>query len=572
MINTVTRRRTSTGTALAIAFVIAAVPATGRADNRNPREGRVGPRAREAAENARASEKIDILVRFRQSAGSSERTMAQGLGASVRRQYRAHSRWMSLRLPAHRLAALAERPSVEYVGLDEPVGTAMDFAREASNLPVLPAPETSLTGAGVGVAIVDSGVAQHPDIQTLATVVDFVAHPAPFPAPPEDSIDPNGHGTHVAGIVSGTGALSGGRHAGIAPQASLYSIRVLDGMGRGATSDVLAGLDWLLAHHAAYGIRVVNLSLGHPVFEPLADDPLVEAVEALWDAGVVVVCSAGNRGRDGFVTITSPCNSPKVITVGATNDRETGPISDDKVATYSSRGPTAFDLVAKPDLVAPGNRIASLRSPGSHFDLLLPDRRIAADPAFPEVKDYFEMSGTSMAAPIVAGAAALMLEQDPTLSPGSVKARLMMSARKSEFGDPMISGAGYLDILGALRGGWLAVAAPSPRAIVDPVTGQIAFQNTALLWGDGAYSLRYLWADSVVWTDPLAYLDPMLSTSGDRWPAGENHGNGELWPNGECWPEGELWPDSPLWSPAITEPLESGPVETEALSTGFRDE
>jgi serine protease AprX len=569
MINTTNRGRALPGMALAILFLIAAVPATGRADNGH---GRVGARVRDAADEAGPNGKVDILVRFRQAPGNSERAMVQGLGASVRRNLRDGSRWMSLRLPAHRLSALADKPTVEYVGLDEPVGTAMDVAREASQQPVAPEPETALTGAGVGVAVVDSGIFRHGDIQTLTTVVDFVGHPAPAPAPPEASIDPNGHGTHVAGIVSGTGALSGGRMRGVAPGASLLSVRVLDGLGSGATSDVLAGLEWILANHAQYGIRVVNISLGHPVFEPIADDPLVDAVDALWDAGVVVVCSAGNRGRDGFVTITSPCNSPKVITVGATNDRDTGDVVDDRIATYSSRGPTAFDLVAKPDLVAPGNRIVSLRSPGSHFDTLLPDRRVAVDPQYPDVQDYFEMSGTSMAAPVVTGTAALMLEQDPTLSPATVKARLMMSARKARFGDPMISGAGYLDILAALRGGWFAATAPSPRAIADELTGHIAFENTALLWGSPVYSLRFLWADSVGWADPLAYYDAVLWTLGERWPEGVNDGNGELWPNGECWPEGEMWPDSPLWSPAVTEPLESGPVESEALSSGFRDE
>jgi serine protease AprX len=536
----------------------------------------VSGRAREKAAKTLSAHgpnaKIDILVRFRHAPGNAERAAVQRHGGSVKRQLRSSSRWMALRVPAHRLAALADDPKVEYVGLDEPVSTAMDIARQASNMPAEPAPETALRGAGVNVAVVDSGVALHPDMQALTTVVDFVAHNNPGPAPAEDSIDPNGHGTHVAGIIAGNGALSGGRHAGIAPEAGLISVRVLDGLGRGATSDVLGGLQWLLANHAERGIRVVNLSLGHPVFEPAEDDPLVEAVEALWDAGVVVVCSAGNRGRSGWVTITSPCNSRKVITVGASNDVDTPGTGDDKVATYSSRGPTAFDLFAKPDLVAPGNRIVSLRVPGSHFDTLLPERRVAADPENPEVLDYYEMSGTSMAAPIVAGTAALMIQQDPTLTPASVKARLMMSALKPAFGDPMLSGAGLLDVLAALRGTWTAPAAPSPRATADETTGLIAFENTSILWGDDVFALPTLWANSVVWTNPQAPLDPIVWTSGEMWPEGENAVQGELWPNGECWPEGEMWPDSPLWTPSLTTPETAGPVVTEALAAGFRDE
>jgi serine protease AprX len=571
MIITTIGRRGLLRVAASLALAVA-IPVTASAHNDRQR-GRLSGRAREKAANvANGNTKLDILVRFRQPPGHAERDSVKRLGGSVRRSLRSQSRWMSLRVPAHRLAALADDPRIEYVGLDEPVSTAMDVARQAANMPAAPAPETSLTGLGVTVAIVDSGVALHPDMQALTTVVDFVEHNNPAPAPAEDSIDPNGHGTHVAGIVAGNGSLSGGLHTGIAPAANLISVRVLDGLGRGASSDVLGGLQWILANHAERGIRVVNLSLGHPVYEPAEDDPLVEAVEALWDAGVVVVCSAGNRGRSGWITITSPCNSRKVITVGASNDSGTADTGDDKVATYSSRGPTAFDLFAKPDLVAPGNRIVSLRVPGSHFDTILPDRRVAADPAFPEVVDYYEMSGTSMAAPIVAGTAALMLEQDPTLTPATIKARLMMSALKPRFGDPMLSGAGLLDIVEALRGTWTAPASPSPRATADEANGLIAFENTSILWGDDVFSLRHLWANSVSWTNPEATLDPILWTSGEVWPEGVTEGQGELWPNGECWPEGEMWPDAPLWQPALTTPEVAGPVETEALASGFRDE
>jgi serine protease AprX len=535
-------------------------------------------RGKERSERARAaakgkgSTKMNLLVRFRQAPGASEHALVQALGGQERRRLKASSRWRSLRVPAHHLAALADNANVDYVGIDEPIMTAMDVAREASNEPTMYAPESALKGAGVTIVVVDSGVALHPDIETMTAVVDVVAQPnMPHAAPPEDSIDPNGHGTHVAGIMVGSGSRSAGRMAGVAPQASLISVRVLDGLGRGLTSDLLAGLQWILDHKDEHGIRVVNMSLGHPVFEPAAVDPLVEAVDSLWDAGLVVVCSAGNRGRSGHVTVTSPCNSRKVITVGATSDNHTAPITDDKIASYSSRGPTAFDLVAKPDLVAPGNRIVSLRSAGSRMDTLLPDRRVAADPAQPEAVEYFEMSGTSMASPIVAATAALMIEQDPSLNPGTVKARLMMSARKAAFGDPLTSGAGYLDILGALRATWIAADAPSPRALVDAETGTIAFENTAMLWGSDVFSLRALWAESVSWSDPTAYLQPFLQTNGEMWPPGAIEAQTELWPNSELWPESEMWPDSPAWSPAVTAPEETGPVATEALSSGFRD-
>jgi serine protease AprX len=537
----------------------------------NARKGR-SSRAREMA-RGKGRGAMDVLVRFKKLPGAAERAAFKGLGGLERRALSPSSRWLSVRLPADRVAALADQGLVDFVTTDEPVGTTMSIAREAANEPVAPAPESALKGAGVTIAVVDSGVALHPDIETMTTVVDIVANPVAAAAPPETSIDPYGHGTHVAGIMVGTGAMSaGGSLRGIAPEANLVSVRVLGATGAGQASDVLAGIQWIKDHHAEYGIRVANLSLGHPIVEPAADDPLVQAVGELWDAGVVVVCSAGNRGRDGYVTVTSPCNSRKVITVGATNDKDSGPIENDNVATYSSRGPTTFDLIAKPDIVAPGNRIVSLRSPGSFQDVLLPERRMAGDPLNPLVQDYFEMSGTSMASPVVAATAALMIEQEPSLNPASIKTRLMMSARKAAFGNPMISGAGYLDITGALQSTWIAAEALSPMAVPSEEEGDIDFENTSTLWGNDAFSLRVLWAESVNWEDPYDFLNPYLKTKGEIWPTGaDEEAMSEMWPNSEIWPEGEMWPDSPVWSPALTSPVENGPVQTEALATGFYD-
>ncbi|HEX9546582.1 MAG TPA: S8 family peptidase, partial [Acidimicrobiales bacterium] len=466
---------------------------------------------------------------------------------------------MSLRLPASLVAPLADNPIIEFVASDPPMSMAMDIARGASDAPPVTVPESGLSGQGVTVAMIDTGVAQHPDIQTMIASVDFtdtVTNPPilnglPNPAlvtSPDLSVDPMGHGTHVAAILVGNGSRSAGRLAGIAPQAQLVSVRVLDGTGQGQASDVLAGLQWVLAHKDALGIRVLNLSLGHPVAESINTDPLVQAVDALWDAGVVVVCAAGNNGRNGYMTINSPCNSRKVITVGATNDQKTVDISDDTMTTYSSRGPTAIDRVAKPDLVAPGNRIVSARAAGSYLDTLFPDRRVAADPTQPLVLDYFEMSGTSMSTPMVAGTAALMLQQDPTLNPATVKARLMLSARKPALGDVFSTGAGYLDILAALRTTGTVTDARSPKGTPDPVTGQIAFENTGVLWGNDAFSLMALWGNGVVWTDPTQYNQPIVWTAGEIWPTGGLLPTTEMWPTGEDWPQTENWPDQPAVS------------------------
>ena len=498
---------------------------------------------------------LDVIIRFRQQPGDAERNLLGSLGIHVRRQIRS-SRWMAARLSGSAVAALGANPAVDYVATDAPMSPNMDLARQAAQEPALGAPESTLKGAGVTIAMLDSGVAQHPDLKSLVAVVDFTVSGSPKLGPsqstsstsyvpayaPAASVDGYGHGTHVAGIMVGNGSTSAqGGLAGIAPEASLVSVRVLDDSGRGQASDVLAGLQWVLDNKDALGIRVLNLSLGHPVYEPAERDPLVQQVEALWSAGVVVVCSAGNAGRLGDGTITSPCNSRAVISVGALNDHNTPETTDDTAATYSSRGPTRGDLVAKPDLLAPGNRIVSTRAAGSYLDNLFPERRVAGDPAQPEVLEYLEMSGTSMAAPMVAGTVALMLEQEPWLNPGTVKARLMLSAHKAELGNPFASGAGALDILAALRVRGDVADAPSPLVLPDSAAGQLGVENTAVLWGNPAFPLDAIWPMSVQWSTASAAGDPLWWSPAVLWP------NADLWPEANLWPEADLWPETILW-------------------------
>jgi serine protease AprX len=524
---------------------------------RDPRRGhgRISAKAREEGRRKGAAN-LDVIVRFRDP-GAAARTTVRGFGGQVRREHR--SRWMAVRLPGSAVERLADNPNVEYIAIDAPVSAAaMDASRATAGLPAAPAPESALRGAGVTIAVIDSGVARRPELPGLVASVDLVGTLDPTYAP-AGSVDPNGHGTHVAGIMVGNGSHSqGGALAGIAPAASLVSIRVLDGVGQGNTSTMLAGLQWVIDHKDEYGIRVLNLSLGHPIYEPAEVDPLVQAVEAVWESGIVVVCSAGNTGRDGYGTITSPCNSRSVITVGALNDRKTADTGDDTVATYSSRGPTLLDLVAKPDLLAPGNKIVSVRSPNSTLDLALPTSRVAGDPTRPWDVDYLELSGTSMAAPMVAGAAALMLEQDPTLNPGTVKARLMRSARKGAVGDPFTTGAGALDILAALQASGTVADAPSPLVRVDAVSGELSFENTAVLWSNPAFSLPELWSDAVLWSDSTPLDGAMLSSYGVLLPG--TTANALLWPDAMLWPEAMLWPDSTLWSESVLSPDPAIPV------------
>ncbi len=277
-----------------------------------------------------------------------------------------------------------------------------------------------------------------------------------------DPHDPFGHGTHVAGIIGGIGGISAGTYTGVANDASIHSVRVLDHEGKGVTSDVIAGLDWVLSNGETNKIRVVNLSLGKGIEESNTTDPLVLAVEQVWDAGYVVVASAGNYGRDGNMTITSPGNSRKIITVGSLTDNGTGnDFSDDYVSTFSSMGPTLGDHVLKPDLIAPGNRLVATISGKSRLKQDLAERVRDCNGACPA--EYLELSGTSMAAAMVSGTAALMLTNDPSLSPATIKARLMRSARKID-ADPVTSGAGVLDVSAALaETGTVTGQALSPR-------------------------------------------------------------------------------------------------------------
>ncbi len=224
--------------------------------------------------------------------------------------------------------------------------------------------------------MIDSGVTWHDDLrpnggstsypygdQRVSKFVDFVnGQTLPY--------DDNGHGTHVAGIILGNGYDSDGLKAGVAPDASLVSLKVLDANGAGTISNIIAAMDWLLTNGAQYNVRVVNMSVGAPILESYFTDPLTLAAKRLTDAGIVVVVAAGNHGKnnDGVLQwggITAPGNAPWVLTVGASSTMGTTDRADDQMASFSSSGPTYIDYAAKPDLVAPGAGTVSLAAPGS---------------------------------------------------------------------------------------------------------------------------------------------------------------------------------------------------------------
>ncbi len=308
---------------------------------------------------------------------------------------------------------------------------------------------TRLQGQGVTVAVLDSGIAPHNDLES-ALNEERILKRVNFVSSQSSSVDDyNGHGTHIAGTIAGNGARSTGIYPGVAPKANLLDVRVTNDWGVGTTADVVAGLEWVLNNKSTYNIRIVNLSLNSAVAQSYHTSPLDAAVENIWFNGIVVVVSAGNNGVLSNGVVYPPANDPFVITVGAADDRGTAAITDDLIPTFSAYGTTS-DGFAKPDLVAPGKDVISvLASDDCNVSLLFSSFRVTSPSGYP----YFRMSGTSMSAAVTAGAVALLLQDEPNLTPDQVKYRLMNTANKSWTNyNAAKAGAGYLDIYAAVNG------------------------------------------------------------------------------------------------------------------------
>jgi serine protease AprX len=351
---------------------------------------------------------------------------------------------VAARVRAGNLAVLVRLPGVKAItsdsgmrhaesGRTEVVGDGSDDAAAPP-----PAPSTqALDGRGIGVAVVDSGVANTPALAGRLTHVSISG----------GSGDPYGHGTHVAGILAGTGA-----HPGVAPGASIIDVKVTDSGGRSSASTLIRGLQWVAQNAAARNIRVVNVSISAQIGQSARVDPIDAAVDALWARGIVVVVSAGNRGANPGATGFAPGNAPRAITVGATTD-------DGLRADFSSTGITP-DGVAKPNIMAHGAGVVSL--------LASPSMTLALQhPAAVTEDGYFRMSGTSMAAPAVAGAAAVVLQAHPSDTPDQVKAALLGTAVPVP-GET----AGAVDVNGAVAA--TDVSAPNPGLPDPPIATPVA--------------------------------------------------------------------------------------------------
>ncbi|MBS1723080.1 MAG: S8 family peptidase [Armatimonadetes bacterium] len=498
---------------------------------------------------------VNVIAKIDGPLTTAQKHKLAAMGATVYRDLKVIGS-VAVRVPAKKLSAFVALPWVKHVSSDERVVKNDEFTFEHSLANVVYS-QYQYTGKNVTIAVVDSGISNHPDLFNSQANASRVLAGVSFVPNVTDPTDQAGHGTHVAGIIAGNAASSSGvgfirTFYGIARNANLVNVRVLDSQGGGTVSGVVAGIDWVISHKDQYNVRILNLSLGHAVGENYTTDPLCQAVERAWSAGIFVVCSAGNAGRknpqiqisttdnEGYGTqygsISSPGNDPYVITVGAMK-KMAGSRDTDRVATYSSRGPTRLDFVLKPDIMAPGNKVVSLRTPGSYLEVqnpscVLPLQQYCLSPM--GTSKYFTLSGTSMATPVVSGAAALMLEADPTLTPDTLKARMMLSADKwaAPNGDPDVAtyGSGYLNVSAALSSTYSAEqAAMSPKLTRDPMGNIIIDASGAwgerALWGTGVSDLRAVWGSTALSTSTVVAQNRALwgdSVWGDRALWGEN--------------------------------------------------
>ncbi|MBP7777331.1 MAG: S8 family peptidase [Acidobacteria bacterium] len=438
------------------------------------------------------------------------------------------------------------------------------------------------TGAGVGVAVVDSGIdGTATQFQgRISAFYDFTTK-AGRNGTTSTATDAYGHGTHVAGLIGASSLTFGG----IAPKVHFVGIKVLDATGAGKTSHLIKAIEFLVANKSNLNIHIINLSLGHPILEPAKTDPLVQAVEKAVAAGLVVVTSAGNYGQNpttgvsGYAGITSPGNAPSAITAGSLDVHGTADRRDDTASAFSSRGPTWYDGFAKPDVLAPGHGLFSTSAAGSELSKTASTLSASGD----AVKLY----GTSMAAATTTGVVALLLEANRAafpaagrdLPPNAVKAMLQFSAvpvRESASGpelDLLTQGAGGLNGLGALAlaksldpsrvlgSWWLAtpvVESSKLGGFTLPWSRRIIW-GASTLYGDAIYSNLPAWQSNIVWGNTLIWGEALVWGNTFIW--GENivTSTSFIWGESIVWGEGLLvidgqsfvWGDTLIWGESL---------------------
>ena len=538
----------------------------------------VGPKVSPEFESVEQEARVDVIVQFRQAPTEAHHSRIAALGGELRHELD-FIRAAHYSISRSQLDNLANDPDVEFISPDHAVFSSANVAPYSGSPDYgwrtvgadLATSVFGVDGRGIGIAVIDSGVDNSQDLNQRvvyrASLVD---------SNPGDSY---GHGNHVAGILAGNGSMSAGSQStylvrGIAPNANIISLKALNSQGVGTDSAVIAAIQQAILLKSQYNIRVINLSLGRPVTKSYATDPLCLAVKQAWLSGIVVVVAAGNDGRDnsqgtnGYGTITAPGNSPYVITVGAMNTEGTLSPVDDKITSYTSKGPSAIDHIVKPDLVAPGNRIISLYHGTSWLDATYPQNVVAksvySTQSSVAAPSYFVISGTSMATPMVAGAAALMIEKNPALTPDQVKARLMKSASKFAPGysyakDPVTGvtyaseydvftiGAGYLNIPAALSNGDVFNGlALSPAVTFNSANQTVTLQPNALLavWGTSGSPV---WGNLAVWGSS-AFVNGSMAV----WGTGAVWGTMAIWGSSSPQAVMAVWGSMAVWGTGQT--------------------
>jgi serine protease AprX len=499
------------GRALVVALAGLLVVALAVGGSAAPVEGSAVPMEGSAALAEGSAGPVKVIVQKRWAADRGPELAVQRLGGRVTRALPIVAGFAAVLPGGRALADLAREPGVRAVSPDRTVRVQGSMAAVGGQIrSVYPkvvraddAWRNGVTGQGVTVAVVDTGIAEVPDLAgRIVPITEEVGPPKPCKnlSGELNCDDAYGHGTFVAGVIAGNGASSGGRWKGVAPGARVLSVKIAGANGAADVSNVLAAIQWVVSFKDDYGIRVLNLSLGTDSTQTYRSDPFNYAVQRAWNAGIAVVVSASNLGP-GPGTISKPGDDPWVITVGATDDRGTRSPSDDYLPDFSARGPTAADLLPKPDLVAPGGHIISLRAPGSTIDTTYPTYVDGS---------YRRGSGTSMAAGVVSGAVALLLQRNPTATPNRVKFALTATARDAASDDPLAVGAGQVDAyqaafsappgeanqgldrsdgmggLGSSRGSVQTQADDPPATVLGSAFGA-TLTVQLLLWNPGAY-------------------------------------------------------------------------------------
>lgn len=477
-----------------------------------------GPREKQGRMDRQVAEAVDagrparVLIKYRPGTSANVRKRLRDRGIKLTGEQRGGAT-LTATLGADDLRRWASDPDIVGISADAVITSHGAGPSPWNNLlpsdsqnlrRTLGLPASAPGGRGVGVAVIDSGIAPMADISSQITAFyDFTA--GGVAAYPNDAF---GHGTHVAGLIAGSGAMSLGAYPGIAPDVRLIGLKVLDAKGEGYASHALNAIEFAIDNRVALGIDIINLSLGHPILEPAATDPLVQAVERAAAAGIVVIASAGNFGRHpangqiGFGGITSPGNAPSALTVGALRTEGTVTRDDDKVASYSSRGPTWYDGQIKPDILAPGHGLIAATSTGSAL--------YAKHGGYGVFGGYASLNGTSMAAAVTSGVVALMIEANrrdngAPLSPNTVKMLLQYTAIgveriAADVPAPFEQGAGSLNAAAAIE---LSRTIEPGAAIGTPWLEQGVTPSTVIDGVELPWTQQVSWGDRQVWGQPI---------------------------------------------------------------------